>query len=555
MSEPGSDRAQPRPTPSAASLRDLADLARAGSVILQQPLMQVTFEVHHVADRPGYLADRVAPAHGDSEGSVGESNSWTEEPARNPKASFGETLTASAHGLGLVVLTKTGVGVGSRRRYTSVSQTPYESENKDGNRIFRGTARPNPSFLYESAWRYEGLICVDAAAQRIDKWHSDAIRDVIYRIAKVAHECGAPILSLQTPAQVPYSDETLRKITPDREEEMLPDAASLAVRFSIAPQRSSAATVLQISDNLRKFCVERGFGLWLEDTRLGSRTGNWFEISQPNERTTPSQQSSHAGRGMFIKRCIPVTLVGPARVGATDALMSFLGQHIGITACSITFLDDLLFIHLELFFADTPAELLISAGEQADTEATHPGMPYEMLAGMFRAMGRDPLGDPKRTASLMSNTGDYQCLIGPAREIADGDALRRMAIWFSWQTQGVQPDLALPLDGLYGALEDVGLLSKSTSKQHWNTDAPSIDYLVCRNIGNSIFRGKGKLSVVRDSALQSYPTDGLESRPTNLCVAIEEAWRARTARDGRHGVRELTIGWRECWLGHWSMPL
>lgn len=119
---------------------------------------------------------------------------------------------------------------------------------------------------------------------------------------------------------------------------------------------------------------------------------------------------------------------------------------------------------------------------------------------------------------------------------------------------GVEPDLAIPLAGLFRALTDIGLNGKD-DEGNWVPDAPNIDYLICRNMGNSIFRGKGKLTIERDLALQAYPRDGLESRPTNLCVAIEEAWRARIARDGRHGMRELTVGWRECWLGHWSMPL
>jgi hypothetical protein len=37
------------------SARALADLARAAYSLLNKPMMQVNFEVHHAVDNPGYL--------------------------------------------------------------------------------------------------------------------------------------------------------------------------------------------------------------------------------------------------------------------------------------------------------------------------------------------------------------------------------------------------------------------------------------------------------------------------------------------------------------------
>jgi len=71
-----------------ASTRALADLARAGNRVLREPSMQVAFEIHHLADRPGQLADIVA---------------------RDPDGSgFAETLSSSANGVGLVIGTRVG---------------------------------------------------------------------------------------------------------------------------------------------------------------------------------------------------------------------------------------------------------------------------------------------------------------------------------------------------------------------------------------------------------------------------------------------------------------
>lgn len=575
MSERGNGvAAQQSGPPLSASLRDLADLARTGSVIQRQPLMQVTFEVHHVVDRPGYLADYVGAtalegnpqvadspaAAGPEEGAPGQnaqSLADSDQPVmRGPATSFGETLTSSAYGLGLVIVTKTGVGVGSRRRFTSVSRTQYEVEDVAGDRVYRGTARPNPSFLYESAWRYEGLISIQGDAVGITERHSQEIRDIIREIARVANKFKAPILSLQAPAQVPLSDKAMRTL--HREEDLLPEAASFAVRFSIALQRPDASVLLKISGELEAFCAEK-FGFWLEDTRLGSRTGNWFEICPPPEDRQGRRPLARDYGSQLVRNCLPVTLVGPARVESAHALMSFLGQEAGITACSITSLDDLLFIHFELSFAGIAAVDLDASGSLpedglAGEEKPAPSvLAYDILRRMFRTLGYQYTGR-RGQDELVKHAGDYQCFIGPRRPTSN-DADRRMAIWFSWQTQGVEAGLALPLGGLFGALIDVGLLDRRSKGLRWSASAPNIDYLICRNMGNSILRGKGKLSVSQDLALAGYPSNGLESRPTNLCVAIEEAWRARIARDGRHGIRELTVGWRECWLGHWSLPL
>jgi hypothetical protein len=575
MSEHGNDvSARQSGPPPPASLRDLADLARTGSVIQRQPLMQVTFEVHHVVDRPGYLADYVgapaleserqapgpaAPTEPDQDApreNALSSDEGIHAVTRGPATNFGETLTSSAYGLGLVIVTKTSVGVGSRRRFTSVSRTQYEVEDMAGDRVYRGTARPNPSFLYESAWRYEGLISIQGDAAGVTEGASQEIREIIREIARVANKFKAPILSLQAPAQVPLSDKEMRAVL--REEDLLPEAAFPAVRFSIALQRPDAAVLLAISGELEEFCAEK-FGFWLEDTRLGSRPGNWFEICPPPAQDSGRSQARKSGN-QLVMHCLPVTLVGPARVESAHALMVFLGQEAGVAACSITSLDDLLFVHFELNFPGISAAGLSTAGSlpeegrEADEKPAPPVLAYDIMRRMFATLGYQS-AERWGEDELVKHAGDYQCFIGPRRPVRNDDGARRMAIWFSWQTQGVEPDLALPLGGLFGALADVGLLTGRTEGRSWSSEAPNIDYLICRNVGNSILRGKGKLSVPQSLALASYPSSGLESRPTNLCVAIEEAWRARIARDGRHGIRELTVGWRECWLGHWSLPL
>jgi hypothetical protein len=254
---------------------------------------------------------------------------------------------------------------------------------------------------------------------------------------------------------------------------------------------------------------------------------------------------------------MPVTLVGPARVDSFHALTSFLSQYgdVGIAACSTISLDDLLFIHLNFSIGETREKVLYRADDTDDAIASSASPPSDALARMLEMLGHGRRSDHKRTSRLLDSAGDYQCLIGPTRLVMHTSEQKRMAIWFSWQTQGVEFDLAVPVRGLCAALADVGLIQRQAANPKWSRSSPNIEYLVCRNMGNSILRGKGKLSVARDAALHRYPDDALESRPTNLCVGVEESWRAQTARSPYVGLRELTVAWRECWLGHWTLPL
>jgi hypothetical protein len=555
-----------------ASPRDLADLARAGYLILRQPFMQVTFEVHHINDRPGYLIDylhRSRPEPDSTDPSIlspdlslpnvsSRDVTRSSLPSHGGNPSFGETLTSGARGLGLVIVTKAAVGVGSRRQYKGGPEPECEVDDAiPGSRIFRGIARPNPTFMYETAWRFEGLICIETLASSLRTWHCRVMREVINYIARLAAEVNSPILSLQSPAQIPPRELMIGPRTAADEESTLTPASSLAIRFTIAIQNPSAKLVMFLSTRLEQYCQTHGLGLWLADTRLGSRQGNWRYVCANNPDISMPAVASRDGGSRQVRSCVPVTFVGPARVGSIRALTTFLSQYggVGIASCSATSLDDLLFIHLDLSIPDINEERLLEALSKEQAQKSSAQLPSEALARMLGTVGRGGYTDPQHTSTLVDQAGDYRCLIGPARQIRNSDENRRMAIWFSWQTQGTEADLAIPLRGLFEALRDARLIHKRDREFAWNRSSPNIEYLVCRNSGNSILRGRGKLSVLRDNALARYPDNALESRPTNLCVGIEEAWRARTTPSDRYALRELTVAWREPWLGHWALLL
>jgi hypothetical protein len=119
----------------------------------------------------------------------------------------------------------------------------------------------------------------------------------------------------------------------------------------------------------------------------------------------------------------------------------------------------------------------------------------------------------------------------------------------SWEIARQHRGLAAPLDCLYRALAQVApeVPMPGTAAP---ADAATVEYLVCRATEQSVIRGKAKLAVPR-SALRGFSSGG-EPPAARLCAALEEAWKAHVDRSGVDGVSELTVAWRESWLGHWT---
>ena len=281
-----------------ASTRALADLARAGNRVLREPSMQVAFEIHHLADRPGQLADIVA---------------------RDPDGSgFAETLSSSANGVGLVI----GTWVGDAHPHPRMPSQGHGAwaeleRDENGCATFLGSERPSLSFQHESAQTLDGVISIEDEPKRMLTRHGLAVLDTLMHVAETALHAGeAPVLTLQCPAQLPPTN-SFRDGSGGRVSEVA-RSSSMAIRFSLALERPSADVRLQIADRLARHCEDHGLGLWLSDTRPGYRTGNWFLVL-PHDRSIARsayrredepRRASNAAEG-----CLPVTFVGPAGPG------------------------------------------------------------------------------------------------------------------------------------------------------------------------------------------------------------------------------------------------
>lgn len=82
-------------------------------------------------------------------------------------------------------------------------------------------------------------------------------------------------------------------------------------------------------------------------------------------------------------------------------------------------------------------------------------------------------------------------------------------------------------------------------------DVATVEYLICRATEQSVVRGKAKLAVPKQ-VLRQFSAGSGQSPPSKLCVSLEEAWQAQVEQSDVDGVGELTVAWRESWLGHWT---
>jgi len=83
-----------------------------------------------------------------------------------------------------------------------------------------------------------------------------------------------------------------------------------------------------------------------------------------------------------------------------------------------------------------------------------------------------------------------------------------------------------------------------------------MEYLICRRVRRATLRGKGKISLP-DSATKALGAVALQSELSALCERIEAAWKTKldTVLRSERPAREVTVAWRENWLGHWNQPL
>jgi hypothetical protein len=490
---------------------------------------KVDFEVHHVRARPGYLREL----------SAGET--------------FLETLCSATNGAGVAIGTRTRRPVdGAETLELEDGQQQAEPPQPSAEGwIFRQEAWPNPTFIYESAQTFEGLIGIDPAAREVGEWHGLAIRDLMKEISEAAANlAGAPLLTLQCPAQLPTIVKTRNHDLRTRKE-IASACSSLAVRFSIAMRDTSVAKRFVLSDRIRELCEKHGFSFWIADTRPGHRPGNWFEVCHGDGEFSPLYNGDIRSR-QRIGTCLPVTFAGPARIGSTHAILSFLQRYpqVGVVGCSGTSLADLAFVHLQLAIQGVAAERLNRILGKLLAEHSAPARPRKLLRELFKRLGLQP--DPVEQGPAAPDPAlDYQTFAGPAFAYRPHLMPDSLAVWVSWEVARHDRGLATPLDCLYRALAKVVPQLPGEPEPRSLGDVATVEYLICRATEQSVVRGKAKLAVPKP-VLRQFSAGGAEPPASKLCASLEEAWKAQVDQSDLDDVSELTVAWRESWLSHWT---
>jgi hypothetical protein len=520
------------------SLKAIADLARAGVGRHGSTQTAVQFRVHHIADQPG---------------------SYRKVLEKDRGHQYIETLTSAAHGAALIIETyDKRDAIDAHPRLGGDPRAEIINDEGSGWKVFGGVAQPNPSFLFEGTTVLEGVIAIapQVTSTALQRHHGATVYRVMRKIARLAaNSAGSPILSLQVPALLPgngHDDESVAR------QETWASSSSLAVRFSIAIGDVTAEERVGYIRELAAYCSTNGLGLWVSDLRPNHRAGNWFEIL-PHDEDLATRESRAAVPAPDVALCgvLPLTLVGPARVGSTLVTLESFGPRLPIIlASSITVLDDLAFIHLQLGLTEE---------DYRNDEITTPRTPQPCprptpflrdLETQLKSYGTDV-----STKRLVEKLAGYAPLIGPAMPIAvDRPSCR--PIWLSWEVDsnvgGLREmilALSQALDDLVQPAVDLGRIDPVCLHERVTGSYPNIEYLISRDLGVGSVRAKGKLQIPDDLLYKLPLLDDVDRTGewwaaigVAVATTLEDSWLMELKRKGVE-PRELRVAWREWWLG------
>ena len=217
----------------------------------------------------------------------------------------------------------------------------------------------------------------------------------------------------------------------------------------------------------------------------------------------------------------------------------------------MTPLDELAFLNVQLAVSGASrARLAAVNADIADLRATSDGL-AEALPRIVAAVlpaGAEPVGPPTRehTERLIGRAGDYQVVAGPALPVVPDSDVRRIPIWISWQMRRSEAGLRVPLLALHRAVDRLGLAPPEAAGHR--SGELSIEYLVCRRLGVSVLRGRGKMAVAK-SLVEGRSRD-FRNCPAQLSADLEGAWRAELQAAGHDDlVSSLSVSPREFMLG------
>ena len=510
----------PKPAPQAAKL------VREAAAVLADDMSSVGFAISHWKDTRIRFEDTLAETNRRVPADL-----WNIRSTRN-RVLWTETLTTVAYGVATVIVAartagQLGVEPGLRIDVLEVSAgTPGQRGC-----AFYGLAHPNPSFLYRGVDELDVIIQLPsdpklgAAGARV----GDALTlgRAIAEVASVAAGQELPLMLVQSPmAAPPDGGDTWRL------------AQAPGVRCAIALPSDGIREQFEISTALYQWAEDAGCALYVGDRRGDSRRGRWHQLL---DSSRPRYEDRVADLPRFNDRLtsvLPVTFVGPARVGTTAAIMRYLTEcRVPVLSASVTPLENLAFINILVG---------IVAGSPARPVPDTHGPAADILADLGRLglTSQGPSGQDDGKVRDAAPRG-YSGCVGRVMEVRPLDVNER-ALWASWQFPEAS---GAPLT----AIEQLREAVRTELGEEPDADAVNVQYVVCRRGNAQDLRGRCKVAVPAEVEPRARPgRQGYER--DQLCRRIESRWRSLLDKEAPRSIIDVDLTWEESRLGRWLSP-
>lgn len=390
---------------------------------------------------------------------------------------------------------------------------------------FHGKVGADLTFVYDAPRSTEGMVVFGPGPPRPPSYEA-ALRlgRTLNLVAGLATARGAPLEFMYSPASPPPRGSQGSRGDGSREQWRWDSRACL--RFSVAMPAPSPRRRLDLHHELLDYCAAQGFAFHLADRRFPGVGGRWFELL--------SGGAGEDSAGAPIKRVVPVTVVGPVRVGTTKAVIAqLLAVGIGVVGASITALGEVALINLVL---PLPVRRARDADAQ-DPPASHQAA--ATLDWLGRAYGATAEELPAAAAALLS---DYLCFVGAPRP--PEAAANRRALWVSWEAPASSDGLIAFADAMRAAMLEVELAGE--------TDLTA-EQLILRCVSEDLARGRGKLSVGWKG--KRGPDRANESARL-IAISLEGACRRHLARlvPTLAPSIDVQVSPHQSLLGRWHTP-
>jgi Domain of unknown function (DUF4332) len=446
------------------------------------------------------------------------------------KVLWTETLTTAAFGVATVIVGARTAGhlPGEPDPALEVRDVAAGEPEQRGS-AFYGLAHPNPSFLYRGVDELEVLIQIPSAydtppsddGRRI----GDALRlsEAVRVVSSVAARHELPLMLVQSPMAAPPANEY-----------PWPLAQAPGVRCGIAMPTGGIEHQLDIYKEVHRWAEDMGCALHIGDRRGDGRRGLWHQLSAGDRSAYERKIVALPRAAEPLELVVPVTFVGPARVGTTAAIMNYLAGHrVPVLSVSVMPLENMAFI-----------SLLIGLANGMSDAFSHPshGSAGEVLAsiGKLRLTGWATT-DEENDEVTAAAPRDYRACMGGAMEVTPLDRNKR-ALWASWQ---FPEEIGAP----HTAISQL----RAAAEQEVGPGGVTVQYVVCRRGDAQDLRGRCKLAV----SAEVEPAAAAERRGHargELCRRIESRWRTLLGRGAPRSIIDVDVTWEESRLGRWLSP-